>query len=164
MFPSELGQGRGKWNRWLLKFFSCSVQRFSFVPTLNCQQMKSGIWNFHCLSCFAIFSLITASLQRLTYFPLMIYLSENLGVFWNLKSAFSCDDYWIIAYSLVEFPFLEYARLYSLYFFGRRTQRQWSIFFPLLWPSLNNDSLRLWGFASYSHSGATFYPCSSYLS
>lgn len=53
----------------------------------------------------------------------MIYLSENLGVFWNLKSAFGHVDYWIIAYSLVEFPFLDYARLYSLYFSGKRIQK-----------------------------------------
>lgn len=69
------------------------------------------------------------------------------------------DDYWIIAYSSVEFPFLDYTRLYSLYFFGRKTQSQWSIFFSLPWPSLNNDSLGPWDFASYSHLGATLYPC-----
>ena len=111
----------------------------------------------------AIFSLMSASLQRLTYFPLMIYLSGTLGVFWNQKSVFGSDDYWIIAYSLVDFPFLDYSRLCSLYFFGRRTRRQWSVFFPLPRPSLNNDSLGPWGFASYSHSGATFYPCFPYL-
>ena len=111
----------------------------------------------------AIFSLMSASLQRLTYFPLMIYLSGTLGVFWNQKSVFGSDYYWIIAYSLVDFPFLDYSRLCSLYFFGRRTRRQWSVFFPLPRPSLNNDSLGPWGFASYSHSGATFYPCFPYL-
>jgi hypothetical protein len=64
----------------------------------------------------------------------MFYLSGNLGVFWNLKSALGRDDYWIIAYSSMEFPFLDYARLYSLYFFGKRTQMQWSIFFPFAGP------------------------------
>lgn len=110
-----------------------------------------------------IFSLMSASLQRLTYFPLMICLSGTSGVFWNQKSAFGGDDYWIIACSLVDFPFLGYARLCSLYFFGRSTQRQWSRFFPLPWPSLNNDSLGPSGFASYSHSGTTVYSHFSYL-
>lgn len=89
--------------------------------------MKSGIWNYHCpsIACHLQFNFCLC----LTHFPLMIYLSGNLGVFSNLKSAFGSDDYWRTAYSLVEFPFLDYAWLYSLYFFGRRTQRQWSIFF-----------------------------------
>lgn len=125
--------------------------------------MKSGIWNYHCpsITCHLHFNVCFSI--TLTHFPFMIYLSGNLGVFWNLKSALGSVDYWIIAYSLVEFQFLDYARLYSLYFFGKRTQRQWSIFFPLPQPSLNNDSLGLWSFASHFNSGATFYPCSSYL-
>lgn len=119
------------------EIFSCLVQRFrSFPPAPSppppFKWSASEKWHLEfplSLYCFAIFSLMPVSLQRLTRFPLLIYLSGNLGVFWNLKSAFGCDDYWIIAYSLVEFPFLDYARLYSLSFSGRRTQKQWSMFF-----------------------------------
>lgn len=114
--------------------------------------MKSGIWNYHCpsISCHLHFNVCFSI--TLTHFPFMIYLLGNLGVFWNLKSALDSVDAWIIAYSLVEFQFY-YTRLYSLHFFGKRTQRQWSVFFPLLQPSLNNDSLGLWGFASHFNSG-----------
>lgn len=96
--------------------------------------MKIDIWNYPCPS-------IACHLQWNVCFSIKINtfstfdLSGNLGFFWNLWTAVGGVDYWIIAYSLVEFPFLDYTGLYNLYSLAEESKGNGVYFFPFPSPA-----------------------------
>lgn len=132
-------------------------------PPLNGQQMKSDIQNYRCPSVACHHPLNVCFSVKINTFSTHD-LSGNLGFFWSLKSAFGSVDYWIIAYSLVEFPLLGQPGSPAFISLAEGPKGNGEYFFPLPQPSLNSDSLGPWGFASYFQSGATFYLRQSYLS
>lgn len=112
-----------------LEMFSCSVQWSiaSFEMAIG-WKLEFAITNVPLLlATFGSGSLATKlNMWDTRHFPVREFRSS-----WSLQAALAGGDYWIIAYSPMQFPFLEYTGLYSLSFFGRKTQKQQSTFFLL---------------------------------